>query len=350
MTGTQIGDIVIPVIENIDISSSESKEEIDLIGEDEMLILEGSEAADAIDIDFALTEQNHSSRDGVEDQRSNVKELVSSESAQNDFKYQEMEGYISVESISVPQDPTQSNYIQGTISGRYLPWPKHYPNNKPTIDWIIGGITDVEYRVGGEFLTGRIFTGSNVDYYFEVDSESAKIYSIISSYQFIMDLISESHKLYSISQDLFLNLDFNTYLLVRNYLELEVNYTQSILGDLYSGHLLDEEINLVFDTDIGLSEEVSIGGDLYNSIIFDVIPDAKYSSCGFLFYAYTVSGESYIQKSTELISNYTLSSVAESELLLSSIAQTDLSTTVNGEMDYITTSFGRTFGRNFGGN
>lgn len=123
-----IGDVEIPVIQNVDISTSSSVDEIEMVEQDDHLLYAGEESAPQIEIEFALVESLHRGGKIVEEQRKEVESLVESKSTQNIFTYNIFNGRIAVEEVSIPESSDSPTYREGTIKGKYLAWPKHYPN------------------------------------------------------------------------------------------------------------------------------------------------------------------------------------------------------------------------------
>lgn len=124
-----IGDIPISGFSEIQLQSGSEVQEIDLVGENTNLVLTGSDLGNDIEIQAFLVEQL--SPDSIEKQRDNVKELSTREPTQNDFVFDELRGFISVSDIDVSESSDVSTYREVSISGKYLPWPKHYTGTEP---------------------------------------------------------------------------------------------------------------------------------------------------------------------------------------------------------------------------
>lgn len=125
----QVGDAWLSAIEEVNISASESTDEKDLLNNNSNFLFLGERQADEIEISFVIVEA-----DFVDTslQIDDLNQLAFNDASENDFIYQGQVGFISVEDVSIPDDGSVSNLRRGTVSGKFLSWPKHFPNeDKP---------------------------------------------------------------------------------------------------------------------------------------------------------------------------------------------------------------------------
>lgn len=123
-----IGDVLIPTIQSFNVSSSKETEELDLVDKDRNFVMEGSEPADDIEIEFALIDRLHPNRLTPEEQRGELKTLMGRDVEKNSIDYRWLNGHISVQDVDLSESSDLKTYREGTISGKYYPWPKHFDN------------------------------------------------------------------------------------------------------------------------------------------------------------------------------------------------------------------------------
>lgn len=159
MSNYNIGTIPIPVIEEVQISSSVEEEEIDLIGKDSNIIVNGSSQSKDINIDFILVDFESLSTDlSVEELRKEIKKLPRQISENNDFVYSGEVGRISVENVNIPENPP-NNIVEGSLEGKFLPWPKFFPDDEPAKFKFMVGEYGMDTEFEGEVNRIRGFEG-----------------------------------------------------------------------------------------------------------------------------------------------------------------------------------------------
>ena len=135
---TYIGKTPLTSIQNISLGSNVEISEHDLIDSEKNILLEGSHSTITIEIEETIVESLYPRGGGfgrysgeksslIEGQRLDIKELVENEWHKNKFVYGGgiLTGYISVENVSVPESSSEKNTRSFSISGLFLPWPKH---------------------------------------------------------------------------------------------------------------------------------------------------------------------------------------------------------------------------------
>ena len=120
----QIGTALVDAIEEINLSSAVETDEIDLVDKNNNIVLSGADEAENIEISFTLVDGRV---DDIESLENDVRDLVSNSVEDNYFEFNGLEGRISVENVSLPKSSDSRNLIDGNIDGKYLPYPKHFP-------------------------------------------------------------------------------------------------------------------------------------------------------------------------------------------------------------------------------
>ena len=136
-----IADVPVASIQELDKSIGREIDELNIISEDSNILLNGNSEGEQLEIAFTLTKQNHPEELEVEEQRSELKELSSKEANQNYIQTGNIDGWISIEDVSIPESSDLNNIREGTISGIYLPYPKHFSkdfrgNDKRTVGFL----------------------------------------------------------------------------------------------------------------------------------------------------------------------------------------------------------------------
>jgi hypothetical protein len=120
MPNYNIGGVTIPAFESVEAQRSRNINEIDLDNfSTNHLFLEEVEPI-SLSINFALVKSIHPSNLDVEKQRENVKQLAGSSYETTSFDYQEYNGFLSIDSVSVPQSG-DANIRRGTIKATFIP-------------------------------------------------------------------------------------------------------------------------------------------------------------------------------------------------------------------------------------
>lgn len=185
-----IGDIPVAAIEGVEIASGKPSEDIDLITEGERLVFEKARTADKITINVALLEGDHPEELKVEDQRKDLKDLASNDAKENSFTYMNFEGAIAIDEVNVPESSSMPTYRQGTISGIYLPWPKHFPNTKPNHGKLMKGVADLNLGVDAIPSMGVISNGT-VDYSLSLTADGEVIRGMTGDVSLSMDITGD---------------------------------------------------------------------------------------------------------------------------------------------------------------
>jgi len=156
-------------------TSGKSKEidEFDVVDNfDSNYILEGAEELEQIEFNILANKISHPENLDIESQIKEIKSLSKKDVSENSFSINGKRGFISVENISIPEEGNVSNLREVTVSGKFLPWPKHFPNILP-INYIflsektsyrhfLNAIPSVLVGVDGEVYFSSLFS-SKID-------------------------------------------------------------------------------------------------------------------------------------------------------------------------------------------
>jgi len=141
-----IGSTAITSIQELRLSTGKKVSEFDLVDKDNQLVVEGEVNGQVIEIDYTLLPNIHPENLSVEEQRQEVKNLSSDDYSNNTFRYNILDGFVSVESVSIDEKSDQSNLRTGTISGLFLPWPKYDKFNPSFFGYGSGTYGDGIYK------------------------------------------------------------------------------------------------------------------------------------------------------------------------------------------------------------
>jgi hypothetical protein len=302
-----IGKVPVSSIQNIEVSSSQEQSEVDLIDEDTNFLFLGAESAEDINIDFTLYEDGTSSRT-IEEQREELKQLIKEEDINNTFNFFGKKGRISVEDVSFPQDSSQSNIISGSITGQFLPWPKHFPDNTPTFIAFLSGdaysslnldndraslIAGIEGSLDStldseadllviNLLEGKIestlgseadllvinLLGGELDSSFELDNARA---GLITGIEGILDSGLNTNGSFSVEKILDGNveslLSSSSDLKAEKLLDGDFDSVLSSSSDLKAEKLLDGDVNSVLSSESDLEVEKILDGNVESSLL-----------------------------------------------------------------------------------
>lgn len=175
-----IGNVPVSSIQNVEISRTEGKDEIDLVDEDSNIVVEGIDEGQEIQIDFTLMKRGHPEELDVDQQLSEAKELVSNDVIDNSFKYNGSQYHLSIGDVSISESSDLRTIRQGTITAQALPWPKHYPEETPGANLRVGGDILFSMDLSGEPQIVSLYPKGEVDYSLDLEAFSKKLISSIS--------------------------------------------------------------------------------------------------------------------------------------------------------------------------
>jgi len=167
MTRT-IGDVPISSVQDISINFFKEFDEIDQVDKNVNMVLLGEESLKEVSIDFTLNSQSSPSGKSIEEQKEEIRKIVQRKETENSFVLDGQPGYIAAENVSIPETSQEVNIITGSLEGKFLPWPKHFPQNRPTIVLILQGRIETRFLLSGDAslelaIGGDIENNSNID-------------------------------------------------------------------------------------------------------------------------------------------------------------------------------------------
>jgi len=174
-----IGDIPISSVQDVSIEYSKEYDEMDLIDENVNMVFIGEEALQNLSIDFTLNSQSHPTKDSIEEQKEEIKKVLQRDKTENGFEINGQRGYISAENVSIPETSQETNIIVGSLEGKFLPWPKHFPENIPTIIVIVSGSINSELILDGDIGRNRGING-NIITELKIDSPELLIWKFLN--------------------------------------------------------------------------------------------------------------------------------------------------------------------------
>jgi len=121
-----IGSALVSSVQEESFSISKSIDEIDLINKNTNFLFNGEEETQDVEIDVSLIEGLTVDDKSVDELRDDLKELTSEKAEYIPVVFDSKKGFLSVESISIPENSNLQTYRQATISGSFLPWPKNF--------------------------------------------------------------------------------------------------------------------------------------------------------------------------------------------------------------------------------
>ena len=179
-------------VEETTLDKSKEVDEFDVVDDfDTNYILEGAEELEQIEFNVFANEISHPENLDIDSQIKEIKSLSNKDVSENTFIINNKRGFISVENISIPEEGNVSNLREITISGKFLPWPKYFPENKPKkfnflfdkLDFNFDSISDLE------LLTTLI---SNIDANLKIDSNINLITSFNGNFNGVLTDDGES--------------------------------------------------------------------------------------------------------------------------------------------------------------
>lgn len=160
-----IGSVPIATINEIQLSSEVEVEEMDIVGEDSNFVIVGENLSDDIEISYTLTKQNHHPENAdIEEQREDIKSLISEDAKNNSIRYgDELEGFVSVEDTDISEDSNLQTIREGTISGKFLPHPKHFPEQSVGPRKLNKGNINYVLEISGKMIS-HVYSEGDVNY------------------------------------------------------------------------------------------------------------------------------------------------------------------------------------------
>lgn len=203
-----IGDIPVSSIQNISLTNDEETIEIDNIDSESNVVLSGEDLGREIEIEFTLISEQHPENAVIEDQRTETKELISNDSIDNSFEYEDYSGFISTTDVSLPETSSSPTVVTGTIEGIYMPWPKYFGDERPGSNKRASAEVDYNLSTTGE-ASGNKFTFISADVELRKDIEGIlkNVYSLDSIIELSLDVSTEGDLIRNISSDLEYSVD-----------------------------------------------------------------------------------------------------------------------------------------------
>lgn len=180
MSGDTVNKVPLSAVQEKSTSKSQENDEVDLINNDSSnLVVRGNKKTEEIEIIFTHTEK--SSDISIDELRDELRKLQNDSIENVTHEIDGRVGRIAIENINVPETSDSRNVREIVIQGKFLPWPKHYASNRPTL-----------YEILDSSLFGRLSTNTDLD-----------IERLLSkSQKFILNVSGRSYKKRSVSSDI----------------------------------------------------------------------------------------------------------------------------------------------------
>jgi len=258
-------------------SSSKSKETKELDLDDfsnNNFVVNGEESAEEVEISFSALEEGNLSPEEIRDELNALKNKpIEDVTIEIDGK----RGRIALENINVSESSDTRTYYDGSFSGKFLPWPKHFTNNRPKIYTFLNGLTLLTYKGNGHLL-----------FAIEFDGDIASELSLQSSVSRITGLDG------SVSgKNIYYNPDDgygNNYSSKYSFSPVYLSYILSLISDSSFTLNLPTNLSLIASLDSSSSYNLISASDL--SLLQSISSSSNYilSSSGFLLSLVSISG------------------------------------------------------------
>lgn len=252
-----IGDIPISSVQNIQISKSKESSEFDLVDGNSNIILEGSEEAEQIQIDFTLLKETHPEELDIENQRSELKSLISNNVIDNSFEYEGKEYFLSIGNVSIPEDSNLQLVREGTITAQAMPWPKNYPDADLGRRVRSSGELLFVMDLSSEPQIVSVFPSGEADYELDVEALTSFLLSSSSAIEYSLDVESEPNEVHSINSQVDYSLDFvNTI----------ADMKRSSVGVVQFGLNINPDFSLLKNAESNVDYSIDVVGSFDGSI------------------------------------------------------------------------------------
>jgi len=291
----QIGDSIVSAIEEVELSSSSNSDEVDLASEDSQLLLQGDNTGEEINIQVVIVEDNPNI---LQSRVDNLKALSENDAIDNYINYQDIEGRISVDSVSVPDSSSIDNLRTGEISGKFLPFPQFYPNQEPVLYLFPESILS-KLEIDGELeklatlnsvLNGELTLSSAINMALSLEG--------ISSHDFVLDSDLSSVLSFSSSSDYTLNvtgnlsgssffagsiesdLSLSATSVVLTYFDGSINASSQIEGSLILSKFLESSFLSKLDLESNINKDIFLDEEITAEMVIsaDIGLGAGYGS------------------------------------------------------------------------
>jgi len=132
MSGDTVNKVPLSAVQEKSTSKDKETDEIDLDGfNDSNFVVRGSEETESIEIVF--THPEDASDTSISELRDQLRDLQKKDIQDVTHEVDGKKGRIAIENINIAESSDVRNLREVTIQGKFLPWPKHYTSNRPTL-------------------------------------------------------------------------------------------------------------------------------------------------------------------------------------------------------------------------
>lgn len=259
----QIGDSIVSAIQEVDLSSSKAKDEKQLEPDEESLLLEAESEGEEISIQAVIIDGDVGP---IERRVDDLEGLVENDPRINYINYEDIEGRVSVDNVSSANSSSIDNLRDFEISGKFLPYPKFFPNQKPIlylfpksfllklgIDAEVSMLISLETIIDGELTLSSVL--NNVS---SLDSQLD--FSLFSSAQLSRDTPiggkTESELILSASS------------VILTYISGNISTFSELQGEILKGKLVEGNTDFELSIESSLIKSIILEAELISDLSF----------------------------------------------------------------------------------
>lgn len=188
-----VGDVPLSSIQEFLVEKSKDIDEIDVVEHDKNILVEGPDDIETFEITFTLTKQSHPEKLEIEEQRSEVKELVSNDAVENYFAYNDKEYFLSIEDVDISESSDNSTIREGSISGNLLSWPKYFPDGDRTKTKRNSGHININFDSIGQVFIILNLKPVELNYIMNMDGQLGLVDVFHGDINYVFDSYGESN-------------------------------------------------------------------------------------------------------------------------------------------------------------
>lgn len=129
----EIGDITIPIVASVDDDREREVDEFASLPsastDVDNTAVSHEPSVRTVRFNGFLVESLHPDNLSLEEQKERVKTLRTNDATANGFQYRDYKGHLMVESVDLVDNSDSRIVHEVGVEGRYLPWPKFYPES-----------------------------------------------------------------------------------------------------------------------------------------------------------------------------------------------------------------------------
>jgi len=284
----QIGDSIVSAIQEVEISSDKNKDEKQLEPDQNSLLLESDSQGEDISIRCVVIDGDVGP---IEERVNDLEGLVRNQTDLNYINYQELQGRISVDSVSFSNSSSVNNLREVDISGKFLPFPKYFPEEDAVIflflaetnyDLEIDGEPIIEIGIDSNLvselsssadinsilsldsnLDSSMNTGSNIKLVLSIDGSLLSFFSGQGDLSNIVSFNSSLENNLSSSSDLLIELPIDSILQTQSSISGSIEVQAIFSGNVETNVDVNGSIKTLVLFDSNVLCNLNLSGELY---------------------------------------------------------------------------------------